>query len=304
MTGACIKIDRFFSEVVSGFFFFFFFLTKDLSTKNASRSFYSPTPEETYRPTVDWSDLVKEKRKGRARFWSWNWKGGSARRPRSCDRTRGNKEKRKARQRAKGEEGAWPKGERKDRDQSWERRTSGGTKLWATPKVFSLSDPAHLVERANGKSRAHDRTWSWEDRALSLRWLMTSTTTGDGRWATGDGRRAATITNRVQCTHLDERRRTNRRRTNERTNELSSHRVRDQESSPAREVVGWRFSRWLHPGFGGKGCEAERRRRDGGWKIGERKRKLMLTREERGQGTDTEDGDRERGKESRTKTSV
>lgn len=30
----------------------------------------------------------------------------------------------------------------------------------------------------------------------------------------------------------------------------------------------------------------------------------MLTREERGQGTDTEDGDRERGKESRTKTSV
>lgn len=25
MTGACIKIDRFFSEVVSGFFFFFFF---------------------------------------------------------------------------------------------------------------------------------------------------------------------------------------------------------------------------------------------------------------------------------------
>lgn len=30
----------------------------------------------------------------------------------------------------------------------------------------------------------------------------------------------------------------------------------------------------------------------------------MLTGEERGQGPDTEDGDRERGKESRTKTGV
>ena len=62
--------------------------------------------------------------------------------------------------------------------------------------------------------------------------------TGDRRQATGDEQRAATITNaRVQCTHLGERRR-NDERNQRRINQLSSHRVRGQEGSPAGEVVG------------------------------------------------------------------
>jgi len=93
-----------------------------------------------------------------------------------------------------------------------------------------------LVERANGKFRAH--TSAVESlRVLvhcTLRWPTTTTTlsfaTHPRRQMTGK-------------THLP-------------------------------EAVGWRPSRWLRPGFGGKGCETWTRRRDGGYiEIpGERKR--------------------------------